>query len=110
LSEAPIAEEQAVQDLFEVCNGLYNFFRKPTIASQYKGEKLKRLLGHRWTGHLATTSTVLNSFQTIVALLNQISSTRSNGAEIRMQATGLLREISEQSFLFLTKLIYKVSA
>jgi len=53
---------------------------------------------------------VLNSFQEIVALLNQISSTRTNGAEIRMQATGLLREISEQSFLFMAKLIYKVSA
>jgi len=36
---------------------------------------------------LETTSTVFNSVQDIVALLNQISSTRTNGAEIRMQAT-----------------------
>jgi len=42
-----LSEEQAVQDFFEVCNGLYNFFRKPTIASQYNGEKLKRLLDQR---------------------------------------------------------------
>jgi len=46
----------------------------------------------------------------MVALLSQISSTRTNGAEIRMQATGLLREISEKSFLFIAKLIYKVGA
>jgi len=57
-----LSEEQAVQDFFEVCNGLHNFFRKPAIASQHNGEKLKRLLDQRWTGHLATTSTVLNSF------------------------------------------------
>ena len=86
-----LSEEQAVQGFFEVCNGLYNYFRKPTIAAQYNGGKLKWLLGQRWTGHLATTSTVFNSFQDIVALLNQISSTRNNGVDIRMQATGLLR-------------------
>jgi len=34
-----LSEEQAVQDFFEVGNGLYNFFRKPTIASQYNSEK-----------------------------------------------------------------------
>ena len=90
-----LSEGQAVQDFFEVCNGLYNFFRKPTIASQYNGEKLKRLLDQRCTRHLATTSTMLNSFQNIVALLNKISSTRTNGVEIGMQATGTLREMSE---------------
>jgi len=86
---------------------LYNVFREPTIASQHNGEKLKKLLDQRWTGHLAKPAQCLILFKT-VALLNQISSTRTNGAEIRMQATGLLREISEQSFLFNAKVIYKM--
>jgi len=64
----------------------------------------------RALGNNHHTTIVLNSFQDIVALLSQISSTRTNGAERRMQATGLLREISEQSFLFIAKLTYKVSA
>uniref|UniRef100_A0A671QMD9 DUF4371 domain-containing protein n=1 Tax=Sinocyclocheilus anshuiensis TaxID=1608454 RepID=A0A671QMD9_9TELE len=44
-----LSAEQAIQDFFRICNALYNFFRKPTVALQYKGDRLKRLLDQRWT-------------------------------------------------------------
>ena len=49
-----LAVEKAVTDFFSVCNMLYKFCRKPTVAILYKGETLKRLLDQRWTGHFAT--------------------------------------------------------
>ena len=57
--------EQASNDFLHVCVSLYNFFRKSTVALHYDGEKLKRLLEQRWTGHLVTETAVLNSFQDI---------------------------------------------
>lgn len=57
-----MSSEAAVEDLFGVCNMLYNFIRKPTLAILYKGETLKRLLDQRWTGHLATVKVVVKSF------------------------------------------------
>ena len=39
-----ISVEQAINDFLNVCGSFYNFFRKPTVALHYDGEKLKRLL------------------------------------------------------------------
>ena len=49
-----MSSDNALENFFGVCNSLYKFLRKPTVAAVYTGEKLKRLLEQRWTGHLAT--------------------------------------------------------
>ena len=39
-----ISSQSEVGDVFNMCNSLYKFLKKPTVVAQYKGEKLKRLL------------------------------------------------------------------
>lgn len=78
-----MSSEAAVTDFFGVCNMLYNFIRKPTVAILYKGDTLKRLLDQRWTGHLATVKVVVKSFHDISTLLTEVENTRDLGAEVR---------------------------
>ncbi|KAG5830956.1 hypothetical protein ANANG_G00298760 [Anguilla anguilla] len=87
---------------------LYKFIRKPTVAIQYKGKTLKRLLDQRWTGHLATVNVVVKSFPNIYTLLTKVENTQGHGAEVRVKATGLLRAISQRSFRFLAQSVQKV--
>lgn len=103
-----MSAEQAVEDFFNVCRALYNFSRKPTVALHYKGERLKRLLDQRWTGHLASVSVILASLNDITSLLTEIDCVRAYGAEVRMEAVGLLREVSEPSFIFIAQLVHKM--
>ena len=103
-----MSSEAAVQDFFGVCNMLYNFIRKPTVAMLYKGETLKRLLDQRWTGHLATVKVVVKSFRDIFTLLTEVENTGGLGAEVRVGATGLLRAITQRSFLFIAHLVMKL--
>lgn len=49
-----LAVENTVMDFVSVCNMLYKFCRKPTVAVLYKGETHKRLLDQRWSGNFAT--------------------------------------------------------
>ncbi|CAL8278242.1 unnamed protein product [Arctogadus glacialis] len=86
---------------------MYNFIRKPTVAVLYKGETLKRLLDQRWTGHLATVKVVVKSFYDIFTLLTEVENTRGLGAEVRVEATGLLRYITLRRFLFTAHLVKK---
>ncbi|KAL0151861.1 hypothetical protein M9458_052862, partial [Cirrhinus mrigala] len=101
-----VSSESAVEDFFDVCNALYKFLRKPTVAAQYKGQKLKRLLDQRWTGHLDTVSVVLKSHDTL-EFLNEIATTRK-GADIKLEAVGLHKAITEPAFKFLSCVMYKV--
>ncbi|KAL7381763.1 hypothetical protein ABVT39_010907 [Epinephelus coioides] len=87
---------------------LYNFIRKPTVAILYKGETLKRLLDQRWTGHLATVKVVVKSFHNIATLLIEMENTRGLGAEVRIEATGLLCAVTQRSFLFIAHLVMKL--
>ncbi len=106
----PCLAEAAVMDFFNVCNALYKYCKKPTIAVHYKGERLKRLLEQRWTGHLATVTVILNNIKEITSLLTEIDSVRAHGPELRMEAVGLLREITAPSFLFIAYLVHEVLA
>jgi len=36
--------ENAVEEVFHICNLLYKFFRKPTISIHYKGQTLKQVI------------------------------------------------------------------
>lgn len=97
-----------ILEFFEVCNSLYKFCRKPTVAMHYKGVHLKRLLEQRWTGHLATVSVIPKSFNDIKLIMTDADTVLNYGAETRMEATGLLREVSEPSFMFLANLTHRV--
>lgn len=77
-------------DFFGVCGSLYKFYKKPTVAIHYKGDTLKRLLDQRWTGHLATVTAVLKSFDDIFFLLSEIDSNRAFGIDLRIEAAGLI--------------------
>ena len=105
-----MSAETAVVNFIHVCNALYIFSKKPTIAVHYKGVHLKHLLEQRWMGHLATVSIILKSFNDITSLLNEIESVLAYGAEIRMEAVGLLRKMTEPSFSFIAKLVHTVLA
>ena len=100
--------EQAINYFLRVCGSLYNFFRKPTVALHHNREKLKRLLEQRWTGHLATVTAVFNSLQHITSLLREMATSKTHKAETRIETSGLLREVQEQSFLFIAKMLCKV--
>ncbi len=103
-----ISTEPAVEDFFNVCNLLYKFIKKPTVAVLYGGQQLKRLLEQRWTGHLQTVKTILNYFQDITELLAVINGNRRYETEVRMEAAGLIREVSETSFKFIVHMVYKI--
>ena len=77
------------------------------MAVLYKGKTLKRLLDQRWTGHLATVKVVVKSFYDIFTLLTEVENTQGLGAEVRVEATGLLRYITLQRFLFTAHLVKK---
>ena len=80
-----LSAEQPISDFFDVCSNLYKFFRKPTVALHYNGEKLKRLLEQRWAGHLATITAVLNSFQHIISFLREIGISSAHKADVACQ-------------------------
>ncbi|CAM4556543.1 unnamed protein product [Leuciscus chuanchicus] len=103
-----LSAEEAIGDFFKVCGMLYNFLRKPTVSTHYKGDTLKRLLDQRWTGHLATVSVILKNLEDIIAVLSKTSSSRAFGSEVRVLATGLLHQIKERSFVFIGHSVHKI--
>ncbi len=84
------------------------FLRKSTISSHYKGGNLKRLLDQRWTGHLATVSVILKNLEDISVVLSEVSSTQAYGSDARVEATGLLQQIKEPSFVFIGHTVHKI--
>uniref|UniRef100_A0A1A8US94 DUF4371 domain-containing protein n=1 Tax=Nothobranchius furzeri TaxID=105023 RepID=A0A1A8US94_NOTFU len=105
-----MSAERAIEDLFSVCNALYKFTRKPTVAARYKGNTLKRLLEQRWTGHLATVEVILKSFQEILEVLDHVENTPSFPADTRMEAAGLRSAVSKPSFRFHALVVQKILA
>ena len=102
-----MSAEQPVIDFFSVCNLLYKFIRRPTVAVHYKGETLKRLLDQRWTGHLATVQVISKAHENISQLLTELD-THLFPADVRVEAVGLLRAISKPSFRFIALLMSKI--
>nr|XP_014352815.1 PREDICTED: zinc finger MYM-type protein 6-like [Latimeria chalumnae] len=70
-----MSSKRGVEEFFNVYDSLYKFIRKPTVAVHYKGEKLKRLLEQRWTGHYGTVSVIIKSFDSIFELLTEVENT-----------------------------------
>uniref|UniRef100_A0A8C1RPS8 DUF4371 domain-containing protein n=1 Tax=Cyprinus carpio TaxID=7962 RepID=A0A8C1RPS8_CYPCA len=88
-----MSAETALLEFFEVCDSLYKFCRKPTVAMHYKGAHLKL---------------ILKSFNDIKSILTDADTVLNYGSETRMEATGLLCEVSEPSFMFLANLTHRV--
>ncbi|XP_070400266.1 zinc finger MYM-type protein 1-like [Nothobranchius furzeri] len=105
-----MSAERAIEDLVSVCNALYKFTRKPTVAARYKGNTLKRLLEQRWAGHLATVEVILKSFQEILEVLDHVENTPSFPADTRMEAAGLRSAVSKPSFCFHALVVQKILA
>ena len=57
---------------------------------------------------MAAVADVLNSFQHITSLLQELITSRAHKAETRTEAPGMLREVQEHSFLFIAKMLYNV--
>lgn len=57
-----------------------------------------------WTVHQASVNTIISSFDEIFSALKKsaIAPTRyGSNTETRIEATGLIREVSKESFLFI---------
>ena len=100
--------EQAIDDFLHVCYSPYNFFRKPTVALYHNGINLKCLLEQRWTGRLVTVTASLSFFLTYNIASPKNEYFKAHKAETRIEAFAPLREVQEQSFLFVTKMLHKV--
>lgn len=98
-----ICEDGKVQNFFDICSSLYNFTRRQTIAALYDGSKLKRLLNQRWTGHLLTTTTIMNNHEQTVELLRHWASSEQD-AETSLLAAGLLAKVNTMQFVFISNL------
>uniref|UniRef100_A0A3B1J476 DUF4371 domain-containing protein n=1 Tax=Astyanax mexicanus TaxID=7994 RepID=A0A3B1J476_ASTMX len=102
-----MSSENTIEDFFDTCNALYKFLRKPTVSAQYSGEKLKRLLDQRWTGHLDTVSVILKSLNTLAELLSELETSRTC-VDVKIEAAGLHKAITATNFKFIASMIHKV--
>ena len=89
------------QQYFEVCDMLYNFLRRPILAHLYEGNKLKRLLEQRWSGHLATTTAMLENYDAIVDVLTVCGTSAEVDGNTCVEASGLLQKVENAKFLFI---------
>ena len=83
--------EAKVLEFFDPCGCLYNFTKRPNMAVIYQGNRLKRLLDQRWTGHWETLNNILASSEDLVDLLKAVKTNKRKSADIRVEASGLLR-------------------
>jgi len=86
---------------FEVCDMMYNFLRRPTLTRLYEGNKLKRLLEQRWSGHLATTTAILHNYDAIVDVLTLCGTSAEVDGSTCVEASGLLQKVENAQFLFI---------
>jgi len=87
-----------------------NSARSPQLLRTIRVCILNAFWNRDGRGHLATVSVNLKSFNDITSLLTEIDSVLACGAEIPMDAVGLLREMTEPSFSFIAKLVHTVLA
>jgi len=88
-----------VQWVFEVCQGLYNFFRRYTVSEKFRelqGHALTRILEQRWSGHHDSLNTVISEIDNIMRTLNIIAAGRTSEAAA---AAGLLSQLKNSDFL-----------
>lgn len=96
------------QQYFEVCDMLYNFIRRPILTRLYEGNKLKRLLEQRWSGHLATTVAMLDNYDAIVDVLSVCGKSVAVDGSTSVEASGLLQKVENAKFLFIAYTVRQI--
>lgn len=94
-----LERDNDVRRVFDICNGLYNFTRRPVIAQHYDGERLKRLLDQRWTGHLATVTTVRRCYQELLDLLEAVATYSKSPGDDVVEAIGYSHQMKSLRFI-----------
>ncbi|KAJ4934288.1 hypothetical protein JOQ06_007087 [Pogonophryne albipinna] len=79
------------------------------VTPVYTGQRLKRLLDQRWTGHLGTVSVIVNSFDSVEQFLAEIDSS-GLPTQLRVEAAGLLKAVQEPHFKFTAVMVHKILA
>jgi hypothetical protein len=100
--------EAKVLEFFDLCGCLYNFTKRPNMAVIYQGNRLKRLLDQRWTGHWETLNNILTSFDDLVDLLKDAETNKRGSADIRVEASGLLKNVLSTEFVFIAETAFAV--
>jgi hypothetical protein len=103
-----VSREPKVKSMFDICNCLYNFVRRPNVAAVYKGHKLTRLLEQRWSGHLDQLKVVTADYDDIINLLEYFCSSDECSADVRIDAVGLLNEVKKPMFCFTAVLMKQI--
>jgi hypothetical protein len=95
-----LAGQNDIRRFLDTCEQMYIFFRRTPVAKFYDGKTLKRLMEHRWSGHLAAIDVISCSKTAICEALENI---RDNGpADLAAMATGFLVQIQTDKFSFIT--------
>ena len=103
-----ISMQPEFQQYFDVCDTLYNFLRRPTLSRLYEGNKLKRLLDQRWSGHFATTTAMLDNYTAVVDVLEVCGESGNCDAATSIEACGLLKKIQNAQFLFVAYTVRQI--
>jgi hypothetical protein len=88
-----------VEWMLELCEQLYNFFRRYAVAHEHTavgGKTLKRLMPQRWTGHYDSVCQVLLEYEHIQQTLTAVSASRIPEAQ---EAAGLMTQITHVDFV-----------
>jgi len=96
-----VSQQPEFQQYFEVCDMLYNFLRRPTLTRLYKGNKMKCLLEQRWSGHLAITTAMLDSYDDIVDVLTTCGTSAEVDGNTSIETSGPLQKVENAKFLFI---------
>jgi hypothetical protein len=95
-----LAEHPDIKQFLDICEQLYIFFRRSPVAKHYQGQTLKRLMEHRWSGHLATVDIISCNKGEVEETLEFL---RDKGpADIATMAIGFLAQINTPKFVFIT--------
>jgi hypothetical protein len=104
-----LASHKDVRQYLERCEELYKFFRRQQVANIYTGDTLKRLMQHRWSGHLATIEIIIENKAEIESALTKLSESEGpSSRDIMILASGFLAQISKAQFHFLSHFLYKL--
>ena len=103
-----MSSDSRLREFFHLCDCLYKFTKRPNMAVIYQGHRLKRLLDQRWTGHWETVHNILLSFTDLVELLQDAEVNKRGTIDVRVEASGLLRQVNCAQFVFVGKMVHRV--
>lgn len=101
--------EDRVQQFFDHCSTLYNFFKKSKVRNFYNGQQIVRLLPQRWSGHYDITKIIYANFKNILNCLETVREKREEfDSEDIVTSEGLLKVMKKFEFRFLLVLMKRV--